>query len=74
MMYASERQARQLDQQRQQVEQLRREAAVKRICVSQALADIQRYVMDKQSEDYLLIGFANNKQNPYREKSSCELL
>jgi hypothetical protein len=38
------------------------------------LADIQRYVMDKQSEDYLLIGFANNKQNPYREKSSCDLL
>ena len=33
-----------------------------------------RYVMDKQSEDYLLIGFANNKQNPYREKSSCQLL
>jgi hypothetical protein len=41
-MYASERQARQLEQQRQQVDQLRREAAVKRICVSQALADIQR--------------------------------
>jgi len=56
------------------VEQLRREAAVKRITVSQALSDIQKYVMDKQSEDYLLIGFANNKQNPYREKSSCEIL
>lgn len=72
-MYATERQARQLEQQRQQVEQLRREAAVKRICVSQALQDIQRYVMDKQAEDYLLIGFANAKQNPYREKSSCSL-
>ena len=41
-MFASEKQARLLDQQRSQVEQLRREASNHRIKVSQALNDIKR--------------------------------
>ena len=73
-MYAMNRQQRQLDQQREHVEQLRREASVKRITVSMALKDLQSFVIDNQSEDYLLIGFANSKLNPYREKNSCALI
>lgn len=74
MMFASEKQARLLDQQRQHVEQLRREASIHRIKVSKALTDIKKYIMENQASDHLLLGFANDKQNPYREKSSCALL
>ncbi len=41
--------------------------------VSQALDDIHKFVMERQAEDRLLVGFANVKQNPYREKSSCSI-
>lgn len=34
----------------------------------------KRYIMENQAEDHLLLGFANDKQNPYREKSSCALI
>ena len=68
------RQQRQLEQQREHVEQLRREASVNRITVSKALSDLQSFVIDNQSEDYLLIGFANSKLNPYREKNSCIII
>ena len=68
------RQQRQLEQQREHVEQLRREASVNRITVSKALSDLQSFVIDNQSEDYLLIGFANSKLNPYREKNSCTII
>ena len=63
-----------LEQQREHVEQLRREASVNRITVSKALSDLQSFVIDNQSEDYLLIGFANSKLNPYREKNSCTII
>ena len=68
------RQQRQLEQQREHVEQLRREASVNRITVSKALSDLQSFVIDNQSEDYLLIGFANSKLNPYREKNGCTII
>merc|ERR1711923_407147 len=60
-------------QQRMEVEQLRREAAMKRIPVSQAVDDIKKYVMDKAPEDCLITGFHGNR-NPFREKSSCSVL
>ena len=76
------------------VEQLRREAAIKRINVSQAIEDIkvsnkkkslvrfahsmifflQKFISDHENEDYLLVGFPSQKSNPFREKSSCEVL
>ena len=46
---------------------------ISRMPVSRALKELQAFVVDKQSEDYLLIGFANSKLNPYREKNSCTL-
>merc|ERR1712141_548197 len=60
-------------QQRMEVEQLRREAAMKRIPVSQAVDDIKRYVQEKAPEDCLITGFHGNR-NPFREKSSCSVL
>jgi hypothetical protein len=61
-------------QHHQEVEQLRREASIKRIHVSQAVEDIRRYVTDHSAEDCLLTGFTGKNQNPFREKSSCSVL
>merc|ERR1711992_264185 len=63
-----------LQQQRLEVEQLRREAAMKRIPVSQAVEDIKAYIRDHSQEDCLLTGFHGKNSNPFREKSSCEVL
>jgi len=73
-MFPHERKLQQLQQQRQLVEQLRREAAINRINVSQACKDLQKYCTDHQNEDFLIKGFASQKQNPFREKSSCAVL
>ena len=87
-----------LQQQLLLVDQLRREAAIKRINVGQAVEDLkvlldtdddvhqailasainafllQKYVSQNEQEDYLLMGFSSQKSNPFREKSSCNLL
>lgn len=63
-----------LHQQRQITEQLRREAAIKRITVSQAVQDIMKFISEHEQEDCLLVGFSSQKANPFREKSSCTLL
>ncbi|GAB6030806.1 Guanine nucleotide-binding protein subunit gamma-1 [Chamberlinius hualienensis] len=63
-----------LDQQRRAVEQLRNEAAIKRVAVSQAIEELKRYVQEHEQEDYLLVGFHSQKANPFREKSSCQIL
>ncbi|XP_034253903.1 guanine nucleotide-binding protein subunit gamma-1-like [Thrips palmi] len=63
-----------LQQQRQVTEQLRREAAIKRITVSQAVHDIMKFISDHEQEDCLVVGFSSEKANPFREKSSCILL
>merc|ERR1712154_503336 len=49
-------------------------AAINRITVSQACKDLQKYCTDHGNEDFLIKGFASQKQNPFREKSSCALL
>merc|ERR1711976_57261 len=56
-----------LQQQRLEVEQLRREAAMKRIPVSQAVEDIKAYIRDHNQEDCLLTGFHGKNSNPFRE-------
>jgi len=63
-----------LQQQRQITEQLRREAAVKRIPVSQAIQDIIKYIREREMEDCLMVGFSSQKANPFREKSSCTVI
>merc|ERR1712001_775451 len=57
-----------LQQQRLEVEQLRREAAMKRIPVSQAVEDIKRYAMDHMMQDHLIVGFASEKANPFLKR------
>jgi GGL domain len=55
-------------------EQLRREAAIQRLPVTQAVSDIIKYVTEHEQEDCLLVGFSSQKVNPFREKSSCSIL
>lgn len=73
-MYDTERQERLLEQQREQVEQLRREASVERILVSKALEEMRKFIAENEDSDILLMGFSNDKHNPYREGNSCALL
>ena len=63
-----------LQQHRQVTEQLRREAAIKRMLVSKAIEDLMKYVVEHEQEDCLLVGFSSQKSNPFREKSSCIVL
>lgn len=63
-----------LQQQKQITEQLRREASLKRINVSQAIQDIIKYINEHQHEDCLLVGFSSQKSNPFKEKNSCMIL
>ncbi|XP_065156719.1 guanine nucleotide-binding protein subunit gamma-1-like [Atheta coriaria] len=63
-----------LQQQRAVTEQLRREAAIKRMLVSQAVADIVKFINEHEQDDCLLHGFTSQRINPFREKSSCTLI
>ena len=35
---------------------------------------IQKFITDNESDDYLVVGFPSQKSNPFREKSSCNVL
>lgn len=59
--------------QRVLVEQLRREATMERIPVSEASNLIIQFILDNEVDDCILNGFSNQKINPFREKSSCEI-
>jgi len=63
-----------LQQQRLMVEQLRREASIKRVPISEVVEEIKNFINAHEQEDYLLIGFSSQKANPFREKSSCEII
>ncbi|XP_022909359.1 guanine nucleotide-binding protein subunit gamma-1-like [Onthophagus taurus] len=63
-----------LQQQRAVTEQLRREAGIKRIPVSQAVEEIIKYISEHEQEDCLLVGFSNQRVNPFREKSPCTII
>lgn len=55
-------------------EQLRREATIQRMPVTQAVTDIIKFITDNQSQDFLAVGFPNQKSNPFRERSTCFFL
>ncbi|XP_041915747.1 guanine nucleotide-binding protein G(I)/G(S)/G(O) subunit gamma-10 [Alosa pseudoharengus] len=58
---------------RRLVEQLRLEASVERIKVSQAAAELQQYCLQNATKDALLVGVPTGS-NPFREPRSCSLL
>uniref|UniRef100_A0A8C7XAK8 Guanine nucleotide-binding protein subunit gamma n=1 Tax=Oryzias sinensis TaxID=183150 RepID=A0A8C7XAK8_9TELE len=54
------------------VRQLRLEASVRRIKVSQAAADLRQYCLQNASKDPLLMGVPSS-DNPFRPPKSCSL-
>ena len=66
-----------VQKQRMVVEQLRREASIKRLTVSLAVEDIMKFVVDNQISDWLLLGFSSEseRENPFREKPwACQII
>ncbi|KAM3940638.1 guanine nucleotide-binding protein G(I)/G(S)/G(O) subunit gamma-10 [Leptodactylus fuscus] len=55
------------------VEQLKLEASVERIKVSQAAAELQQYCIQNACKDALLVGMPAGS-NPFREPRSCSVL
>ena len=62
-----------LQAQRRLVEQLRAEAAVRRVPVSECLAEVINFCERHQETDVLIRGFAKQSDNPFREKGGCTL-
>ena len=52
-------------------DQLKREASVKPMKVSDALKELIDYIETNQKTDVLAAGFANQNDNPYKEKAGC---
>ncbi|XP_005179616.1 guanine nucleotide-binding protein subunit gamma-1 [Musca domestica] len=63
-----------IQQQRIINEQLRREAEIPRIRVSETCRIMMKYMADHANDDCLLNGFPSQNLNPFREKSSCSVL
>uniref|UniRef100_A0A8C5EDQ6 Guanine nucleotide-binding protein subunit gamma n=1 Tax=Gouania willdenowi TaxID=441366 RepID=A0A8C5EDQ6_GOUWI len=55
---------------RRLVEQLKLEASVERIKVSQAATELQQYCLQNAGKDALLVGVPTGS-NPFREPRSC---
>lgn len=55
------------------VDQLRREAALDRMKVSDACSDLQQYCTTNAEDDFLLTGNSPNG-NPFKEKKACSIL
>ncbi|CAL9682134.1 guanine nucleotide-binding protein G(I)/G(S)/G(O) subunit gamma-10 [Eucyclogobius newberryi] len=58
---------------RRLVEQLKLEASVERIKVSQAAAELQQYCLQNAGKDALLVGVPTGS-NPFREPRSCSIV
>ncbi|CAD5125235.1 unnamed protein product [Dimorphilus gyrociliatus] len=63
-----------VQQQKKMVEQLRLECSMERKAVSQCVKDMIHFMEENNNKDFLVIGFANKKDNPYQEKSGCSVL
>ena len=63
-----------LTQIKSQNEQLRREARLKREKTSKTLNELKAFMDEHRNEDYLLVGLSKKDQNPWKEKSMCELI
>jgi len=56
-----------------QLSQLRQEASISRIPVSQAIEELLDYMNQHATQDALVIG-VNQSENPFRDQKSCIIL
>lgn len=62
-----------IDQRRSEIEQLQREANVKRMPLSEAIGELKTFVMQHEQDDCLVHGFTSSKGNPFVTKHSCKI-
>jgi len=62
----------QLSAKKMEVEQLRVEARIERKRVSECVQDIIDFSEANKKDDPLVHGFSNQRENPFRKKSSFE--
>ena len=63
-----------LQGQRKLVEQLRGEAAIQRLPVSECVAEMVKFCENRQDHDVLISGFNKQSDNPFKEKGKCAIL
>lgn len=63
-----------LETQRKLVKQLRVDAALPRKKLSEVCKDLVEYCQAHQKNDVLVNGFTSEKENPYKDKSGCQLV
>ncbi|XP_074643002.1 guanine nucleotide-binding protein subunit gamma-1-like [Tubulanus polymorphus] len=56
------------------LEQLQLEASVPRKNVSECVADMMKFIDENLPNDCLVNGIPNKKNNPFQEKSGCDIL
>ena len=52
----------------------RADALMHRKKVSETLPGLVEYIVSHQTDDPLVTGFSSSLQNPYKEKSACDLI
>ena len=63
-----------LQAQRKLVEQLRAEAAIQRLPVSECVEEIKKFCEQHEENDVLIKGFVKQNDNPFKEKGGCTIL
>ncbi|XP_046584561.1 guanine nucleotide-binding protein G(I)/G(S)/G(O) subunit gamma-7-like [Haliotis rubra] len=63
-----------LQQQRRLIDQLRCEAQITRMRVSQCIEDLVKYCDSHTEDDVLIKGFCKPSDNPFKEKGGCTIL
>jgi nitrogen regulatory protein PII len=63
-----------LQAQRKLVEQLRAEAAVQRLQVSECVTEIIKFCDQQGDGDVLITGFPKQSDNPFKEKGGCTII
>lgn len=58
---------------KRQVLQLRQEANIQRITVSQACEDLIKYCAEHQKSDVLVLGISQS-ENPFKENKGCVII
>lgn len=58
---------------KRQVLQLRQEANIQRITVSQACEDLIKYCTEHQKSDVLVLGISQS-ENPFKENKGCVII
>ena len=63
-----------VETQRKLVKQLKADSKMPRKKLSETLKDLVEFIVGGQVGDPLVTGFSSQKENPYKDKSGCDLI